>query len=166
MHYTWRKRDKISSYINLTNHNSTISTILVGSTIFWLGVHFNRKLLYNYYVIKMAVKAKNAITCISMLANTIWDLSYYHLHLFYHTCILPIIIYTSAVWWTGKQKHIQILNKVQNRTLCLICATFYTIPTHVLELEASIPPFSLYLNFLTRHTAICFNKLSTDNPIL
>jgi len=34
MHYTQRERDKTSSHINLTNHNSTISTILVGSTIY------------------------------------------------------------------------------------------------------------------------------------
>ena len=96
MYYTQRKRDKTLPHINLTNCNSTISTILVGSTICWLGVHFNCKLLYNYYVTKMVVKAKNAIACISILENTIWGLSYYHLCLLYHTCILPIITYASA----------------------------------------------------------------------
>jgi len=39
-------------------------------------------------------------------------------------------------------------------------------PTHVLELEASIPPLGLYLDSLTRLTAIRFNKLSTNNSIL
>ena len=157
MHYTWRKRDKISPYINLINHDGTISTILVGSTIHWLGIHFDHKLLYNYHVTKMAAKTENTVACISMLANTIWGLSHYHLHLLYHTCILPIITYASAAWWTGKQKHIQILNKVQNRALCLICAAFCTTPTHALELEASIPPLGLYLDSLTKHTAIHFN---------
>ena len=33
MHYTQRKRDKTSSYINLTNCDGTTSTIVVGSTI-------------------------------------------------------------------------------------------------------------------------------------
>jgi len=166
MHYTRRKRDKISPHINLTNRNGTISPILVGSTICWLGVHFDHKLLYNHHVTKMAAKAENAVACISMLANTVRGLSHYHLHLLYRTCILPIITYTSAAWWTGKQKHIQILNKVQNRALCLIYAAFHTTPTHALELEASIPPLGLYLDSLTRHTAIHFNKLSTNNPIL
>jgi len=114
----------------------------------------------------MAVKAENAVAFISMLANTVRGLSHYHLRLLYHICILPIITYASTAWWTGKQKHIQILNKVQNRVLHLICAAFHTTPTHALELEASIPPLSLYLNSLTKHTAICFNKLSTNNPIL
>ena len=115
---------------------------------------------------KMAVKAENVVAFISMLANTVWGLSHYLLRLLYHTCILPIITYASAAWWTGKQKHIQILNKVQNRALCLICIAFHTTPTYVLELEVSIPPLGLYLDSLTRHTAIYFNKLSTKNPIL
>ena len=88
MHYTQRKRDKISPYINLTNHNSTISTILVGLTICWLEVYFDCKLLYNYHIIKIAVKAENAI------AYTVQGLLYYHLYLLYYTCILPIITYT------------------------------------------------------------------------
>ena len=102
MHYTQRKKDKISPHINLINHTGTTSTILVGSTICWLGVHFNHKLLYNYHVTKMAAKAENAVACILMLANTVQGLSHYHLRLLYCTCILPIITYTSAAWWTGK----------------------------------------------------------------
>ena len=98
MHYTQRKRDKTLPHINLTNCNGTTSTILVGSTIYWLGVHFSCKLLYNYHVTKMAVKAENTVACISMLANTVQGLSYYHHHLLYHTCILPIITYASAAW--------------------------------------------------------------------
>ena len=96
MHYTWRKRDKISPYINLINHDGTISTILVGSTICWLEVHFDHKLLYNHHVTKMAAKAENTVAYISMLANTVRGLSHYYLCLLYHTCILPIITYTSA----------------------------------------------------------------------
>jgi len=84
---------------------------------------------------KMAVKAENAVACISMLANTVRGLSHYLLRLLYHTYILPIITYASAAWWTGKQKHIQILNKVQNRALCLICIAFL-----------SQTSFSLYLH--------------------
>ena len=100
----------------------------------------------------MSVKAKNAVAYISMLANTIWGLSHYYLYLFYCICILFIITYTSTAWWTSKQKHIQILNKVQNRVLCLICAAFCTTLNHVLELEVSIPSLGLYLDSLTKYT--------------
>ena len=140
MHYTWRKRDKTSSHINLTNHDSTTSTILVGSTICWLKVHFDHKLLYNYHVTKMAVKAENAIVCISILVNTVQGLSYYHFCFLYYTCILPIITYTSAIWWTNKQKYIQILNKVQNRAFCLIYAAFHTTSTPYIRTRSIYPP--------------------------
>ena len=56
--------------------------------------------------------------------------------------------------------------QVQNKALCLICAAFSIILIYVLELEASIPFLSIYFNSLTRYTAICFNKLSINNPIL
>jgi len=71
MHYTQRKRNKTSPHINLTNHDGITPTILVNSTICWLGVYFDHKLLYNYYVTKIAVKAENAVICISMLTNTV-----------------------------------------------------------------------------------------------
>jgi len=98
MHYTQRKRDKTSLHINLTNCDSTTSTILVGLTICWLGVHFNCKLLYNYHVTKMAVKAENAIAYISILANTVQGLSHYYLCFLYCICILSIITYASTAW--------------------------------------------------------------------
>jgi len=98
MHYTQRKGDKTSLHINLTNCDSTTSTILVGLTICWLGVHFNCKLLYNYHVTKMAVKAENAIAYISILANTVQGLSHYYLCFLYCTCILSIITYASTAW--------------------------------------------------------------------
>ena len=98
MHYTQRKKDKTSSHINLTNCDGTTSIILVGLTICWLEVHFDYKLLCNYYVIKMVVKTKNTVVCISILANTIQSLSYYYLCLLYHIYILSIITYFSAIW--------------------------------------------------------------------
>ena len=43
---------------------------------------------------------------------------------------------------------------------------FHTISTYILELEVFIPLFGLYLDSLTRYTAIHFNKLSINNSIL
>ena len=107
-------------------------------------------------------------SCSSILFTRLmfWSLLYYYLCFFYYIYIFSIITYTSATWWIGKYKYIQILNKVQNRVLYLICVIFHTTLTHVLELEAFIFSLGLYLDSFTRHTIICFNKLSTNNPIL
>ena len=65
-----------------------------------------------------------------------------------------------------KNKHIQILNKIQNKAFYLIYATFHTTSIYVLELEAFIPLLGIYFNFFTKHTTIYFNKLSINNFIL
>ena len=59
-------------------------------------VYFDRKLLYNHHVTKMAVKAENGVACISMLANTVQGLSHFHLHLFStihaFSLLLPMLV--------------------------------------------------------------------------
>jgi len=94
MYYTQRKRDKTSSHINFTNHNSTISRILMSHTIYWLEV----QTLFHYHITKIATKTKNTIICILMLTNTIHSPLHYYFHLLYYICILPIITYASTVW--------------------------------------------------------------------
>ena len=89
-----------------------------------------------------------------MLANTIRGLSHYHLCQLYQLCILPVISYTSVVWWTGKKQHAQAISKVQNRAIWLICAAFHTTPIYALEIEASILPIPLFLDSANKHAAI------------
>ena len=165
MHYTRRQQDG-SPAIRLPENNGTISTIPTSSTVRWLGVYFDRKLLFNKHIAKITSKAEAAVASISMLANTIRGLSHYHLRQLYQTCILPVISYASVVWWTGKKRHAQAISKVQNRAIRLICAAFRTTPIHALEIEASIPPIPLFLDSANKRAAIRFNKLSTNNPIL
>ena len=113
MYYTWRRLDG-SPAIRLPEEDGSISTIPTSSTVRWLGVYFDRKLLFNKHVTKIASRAEAAIANMSMLANTTQGLSHYYLRQLYKTYILPIISYASVVWWTGKKRHIGAINKVQN----------------------------------------------------
>jgi len=70
MHYTRRQQDE-SPAIRLPENNGTISTIPTSSTVWWLGIYFNRKLLFNKHIAKITSKAEAAVASISMLANTI-----------------------------------------------------------------------------------------------
>ena len=72
MHYTRRKKcGDPATYIELTERDRSISKILVTPSIRWLGIHFDRKLLFNYYVKKISTKAKTALGCIAMLSNMV-----------------------------------------------------------------------------------------------
>ena len=111
MHYTQcKKYGNSATHIKLIKQDGSISKILVTSSIHWLDIHFDRKLLFNHYVKKISTKAKVALSCIVMLSNIVWGLLYLNLYTLYRICILPIIIYVSVVWWTKKEAHAKALS--------------------------------------------------------
>jgi len=167
MHYTRRKKcGDPATYIELTERDRSISKILVTPSIRWLGIHFDRKLLFNHHVKKISTKAEAALGCIAMLSNTVQGLSHLNLRTLYRICILPIMTYASAVWWTKKEAHAKALSRIQNRALWIICAAFKTTPIQALEIEAAIPPIHLHLDYLERKAGIRLNRLSIANPVI
>jgi len=136
------------------------------STVRWLGVYFDRKLRFQKHATILAARGENAVSGLTMLANTARGLSQTHLRHLYLACVSPKILYACPVWWTGHQYQIKPLEKVQRRALRLICAAFCTTPTEALEIEASIPPIKHQANLHKKRCAIRFNKLSTNSPII
>jgi len=151
------------THIELTERDSSKTKILVTSTIRWLGIHFNRKLLFNKHMKKLSAKA---IRCIAMLSNTIQGLSHLNLCILYKICVLPIMTYASAIWWRKKEIHAKALKQVQNWVLNIICAAFRTTPIQALEVEAVIPSIHLHLNYLEKKASICLNRPSITNLVL
>ncbi|KAF8125014.1 hypothetical protein K438DRAFT_2152929, partial [Mycena galopus ATCC 62051] len=58
------------------------------------------------------------------------------------------------------------LERVQNHTLRLICAAFWTTPITGLQIKASVPPIRYTLDQLGHNTVIRFNKLPISSPII
>ena len=167
MHYTrCKKCGDPATHIELTERDGSISKILVTPLICWLGIHFDRELLFNHHVKKISTKAEAALGYIAMLSNTVQGLWYLNLYTLYRTCILPIMIYTSAVWWTKKDTHAKALSRIQNWALWIICAAFKTTPIQALEIEAAIPLIHLHLDYLERKAGIRLNRLSIANPVI
>ncbi len=113
MHYTRRKRDKTSPHIEFTDDDGVTRKVLAEGTVKWLGVYFDRKLLFNEHVKNMAAKAEKAVSGMSMLANTVRGLSQKHYRQLYIACIRPVLTYASTAWWTGKKTHEKELERVQ-----------------------------------------------------
>ncbi|KAF8828234.1 hypothetical protein HHX47_DHR4000457 [Lentinula edodes] len=167
MHYTRRKRDNnVSPSITFHDDDGLTRVVAPQAVVRWLGVYFDRKLLFNHHVKTLAGSAGKAVGSLIMLANTVKGLSPYHMRMMYKSCVVPVMTYASAAWWTGKITHERLLEKVQHRGLRLICAVFRTTPIAAMEIEASIPPVRVELNRLNRNCALRFNKLSTSNPII
>ncbi|KAH7873299.1 uncharacterized protein C8R40DRAFT_1016611, partial [Lentinula edodes] len=59
----------------------------------WLGVYFDRKLLFNHHVKTLAGSAGKAVGSLIMLANTVKGLSPYHMRMMYKSCVVPVMTY-------------------------------------------------------------------------
>ena len=103
---------------------------------------------------------------LTMLANTVHDLSQKHHSHLYIACVVPKILYGCPLWSNGTANQLKPVEKVQRRALYLMCAAFKTTSTEALEIEASIPPIRIQIQQHIKQCAIRFNKLGQRNPIL
>jgi hypothetical protein len=140
MHYSRRKKYDCNPSISLVDYDGITRTIVPDKYVKWLGVHFDRKLLFNHHVKILAARGENSVNSLNMLANTIRGLSHNYLRRLYLSCVVPKILYACPTWWNNTKRMAKPLEKVQRKALKLICAAFKTTPTYALEIEASIPP--------------------------
>src|SRR5260370_4131020 len=78
-----------------------------------------------------------------------------------------LALYGLPLYW--KSRNGQILNhlkRLQNACLRLITGAFKTTPTIAMEIEASIPPIDLYLEYRLDTEALCLLRLDDNHPIL
>lgn len=165
MHYTRRKNDESPSIV-FDDQDGTRRVVKPEPTVRWLGVYFDRKLRFQKHASILAARGENAVSGLTMLANTLRGLSQTHLRHLYLACVSPKILYACPVWWTGHQYQIKPLERVQRRALRLICAAFRTTPIEALKIESSIPPIKHQANLHVKRCAIRFNKLSRSSPII
>ena len=166
MHYSRRKKYDCAPPISLQDYDGITRTLVPDKYIKWLGVHFDRKLLFNHHVKILAARGEIAVNSLRMLANTIRGLSQVHLRRLYLSCVTPKILYACPTWWNNTKCQAKPLEKVQRKALTLICAAFKTTPTAALEVEASIPPIKFQAELAIRRFAIRLNKLPLDSAIL
>ena len=102
-----------------------------------------------------------------MLGNSTRGLNQMHLRCIYLGAILPIATYGSVAFWDGKSTTIRnALEHMQNKALRMITGAFKTTPIRALEVEASIPPIDITLNYLIERYAKHTLKLTPHNPVI
>src|SRR5258708_10388798 len=130
------------------NMEGVSCSIAPSKTIKYLGMWIDSHLNLNEHVRKATSKAMTAAHSLRLLRNskrgihqTLWRQLYYG-------AILPIALYGLPLYW--KSCNGQILNhlrRLQNTCLHLTTSPFKTTPTITMEIEASIPPIDLYLEY-------------------
>jgi ribonuclease HI len=132
----------------------------------WIGITFDQSLKFTEHTRLTAAKATRAIGASAMLGNSVRGLNQYNRRLLYLVGIRPILSYASTIWWKGSKSHAQTLSVVQNKALRLITGAFKTTPTRAMEIEASIPPIGLHLDYLNSNFATRLRKLPPNHPIV
>ncbi|KAE8216354.1 hypothetical protein CF326_g9686 [Tilletia indica] len=141
------------------------------SAVKWLGIWLCPSLDWSPHVRKLISKAKGAVACLRMLANTVRGPSALLLRRAFVSCILPIMTYASPVWWRGLKRQpppprrrpgqaasapkpvgvpgavgiARGLDGVQNTAMRIILPVWRTTPIMALQCEASLPPADLLL---------------------
>lgn len=141
MHHSKRKNDGTPA-IHLQEHDGSVSMVTVFSHVKWLGVYLDRKLTFNHHVKILAGRAENTVNGLLMLANTVCGLSQVHLRHLYRACVMPMMLFASATWWTGLKKHEKLVEKAQRKALRLICAAFHTSLIARYRLRHQFPPYA------------------------
>ena len=166
IHFSRRRRDQNANPQLQVTVSGNTHTVTATSELKWLGITYDRKLNFNSHTKSAASKALRAIALTGFLGNSLRGISQEHRRLFYICGIRPILTYGSTVWWKGSRTHINILTPVQNRALRLITGGFRTSPTTALEVESSVPPIDLFLDYLRTRAATRISKLTLNHPVV
>ncbi|KAE8228115.1 hypothetical protein CF326_g6966 [Tilletia indica] len=145
----------------------------------WLGIWFSPTLTWEHHVRTVCAKARSAVGCLRMLANTVRGPSALLLRRAYVTCILTILTFAAPVWWRGTDRRVKdktvhvrgsktaaaLLDAVQHQALRIILPVWKTTPVDALQCEASLPPLILVLNYLRDRYAIRLRTLPSHHPV-
>ncbi|KAE8218743.1 hypothetical protein CF319_g7441 [Tilletia indica] len=160
------------------------------ASVRWLGIWLNPALSWQHHVRTQTAKARSAVGCMRMLANTVRGPTALLLRRAYVACIMTILLYAAPVWWRGLERkvtrqprprsatipahtvrvpgavqQVRLTEAVQNVALRLILPVWKTTPITALQCEASLPPVRLVLDYLRALYAIRLHSLPLQHPI-
>ena len=184
IHHSWRRNDRIpvlnttgprpfpppqspmeTPVVILATDTSPRTLIMPTPTIKWLGVTFDSKLTFHKHIADASVKAIKAINSLNMIGNSIRGLPQIYRRYIVQGAILPMLLYASPSWYNGTKTQSNPIQKVQNRAMHFILGTFRTTPIHAMQIEASLPPARLLLDYMNNRKAIAANHHHPRHPV-
>ena len=175
IHHTWRNRD----YRTTNSERPAVDTpviipardahpeerITAARTMKWLGVTFDNKLTFMHHLKVVTTEATKAVNSLSMVGNSVRGLHQLYRRQIIQGAILPMVMYASPAWWNGTKQQANIIEKLQNRALRWITRAFHTTPIGAMQIEASLPPISLVLDYTLDRKANAATHLNPRHPI-
>ena len=138
------------------------------TTLRWLGIFFDSRLLFNQHVEILCNRARTAANGLRVLANSVRGLSQKNLRALHKTCILPIITWAAVLWFRQdlpRKGLLDKLDRVQNISLRLVCGAFRTTPIGGLQVLAHQPPIAQTLARFSQNAALRLSRLPLNSPV-
>ena len=167
MHFSWRNNDKKSPHLTAVLEGQIV-TIIPPPYIRWLGFYLDRKLSFKHHTDILCAKAKNVISGLTCLGNTITGLNQNNLRLLFKTCVIPVITYRSQLWFNPYSPKKLLINKlqvVQNLGLRRVTGTFRTTNTEALMILTYQPPIQITIHKLFESCTARFFRLPLSSEI-
>ena len=149
-----------------SSNPTTPRTILPTKTICYLGVWLDSQLNFSEHIRRMTSKAIGAAHALRLLGNSIQGIHQMHARQLYYSAILLVATYGLHIFWKSKNGNVlSSLVKMQNRCLRMITGAFRTTNINAMEIEASIPPLDIWLNYKLKMEALCMSRLADNHPV-
>lgn len=115
IHFACNPADMASNLVvRLGNHAEDI--LHPKDCVRWLGFFLNCRLDFKKHVSRLSTRTKSILGGMRMLGNTVRGLSVCHARTLVNTCIIPILTYSSLLWFQNKNAKslTKTLQTVQN----------------------------------------------------
>lgn len=125
------------------------------STVKYLGLIFDAKLLWNEHLDSVVKKAKNSLWTCRKMVGKLWGLKPKLAHWVYTAMVRPIVSYAAIAWWqkTEEKTTQSKLEKLQRLACVTTLAAPKSAPTKALELLLDLVPLHIHL----QHEAMSAN---------
>ena len=114
-----------------------------------LGVWFDPKLKWTAHARAIKEKMSTQLGGLTRIASSTWGATFSRARLIYSRVIRVGMSYAAPVWHRFGDKESRVakeLQKVQNKALRTVLGAYKATPISSLEVEADVPPLSLYLD--------------------
>src|SRR5258705_13273033 len=149
------------------NNHAVLKEVTPTNCMRSLRLGFNPQLRFHEHTKIVASKASRVTEALRMLGNSTSGINQLCLRQIYLGTVLPIATYGSVTFWDRKSLVIKnTLEHAQNKALHFITGAFKTTPIHALEIESSIPPINITLDYYMECYATCTQRLNHSNPVM
>lgn len=119
----------------------------LSSSVKYLGVHLDQKLLWNIQLEAAVTKGKNVLWAVKRCLSNTWGLTPKIVRWLYISVVRPILTYGSLVWWK-RVLNVTVmaeLSKLQRLACIAITGALRTTPTAALEILTDLIPLHIHI---------------------